>query len=96
MSASPALPSAEPRIFAVEGMTCAACAARIERVLQHVPGLASAHVNLATNRAHIEAGPEITDALVIEAIEDAGYTATRLAANRLPGQPTGIPMTKPA
>ncbi len=88
MSASPALPSVEPRIFAVEGMTCAACAARIERVLQHVPGLASAHVNLATNRAHIEAGPEIADALVIEAIEDAGYSAARLAVNRLPGQPT--------
>ncbi len=89
MSASPAIPAAEPRIFAVEGMTCAACAARIERVLQQVPGLASAHVNLATNRAHIAAGPEIADALVIGAIEDAGYAATRLESNRLPGQANG-------
>lgn len=58
MNASPALPIAEPRIFVVEGMTCAACAARIERVLQQVPGLDSAHVNLATNRAHVAAGPD--------------------------------------
>ncbi|MCU0817989.1 MAG: cadmium-translocating P-type ATPase [Beijerinckiaceae bacterium] len=78
--------SPEPRIFAVEGMTCAACAARIERVLQHVPGLASAHVNLATNRAHVEAGPDIADSVVIGAIEDAGYAATRLEPNRLPGK----------
>lgn len=82
-------PAAEPRIFVIEGMTCAACAARIERVLQQVPGLDSAHVNLATNRAHIEAGAEIADSRVIEAIGDAGYGATRLEANRLPGAPMG-------
>ncbi|MCA3670241.1 MAG: heavy metal translocating P-type ATPase, partial [Methylobacterium sp.] len=87
MNASPALPIAEPRIFVVEGMTCAACAARIERVLQQVPGLDSAHVNLATNRAHVAAGPDFSDALVIEAIEDAGYAAARLDIHRPPGVP---------
>lgn len=86
IAAASALHPAEPRVFAVEGMTCAACAARIERVLAQVPGLDSAHVNLATNRAHVSAGPDIADTLVIGAIEDAGYAATRLAADRLPGE----------
>ncbi|MCA3599100.1 MAG: cadmium-translocating P-type ATPase [Methylobacterium sp.] len=85
MIAAPALPVAEPRIFSVEGMTCAACAARVEHVLQQVPGLDSAHVNLATNRAHVAAGPDFPDSLVIAAIEDAGYAATRLDVHRVRG-----------
>jgi Cu+-exporting ATPase len=37
--------------FAIVGMTCASCVKRVERALTGVPGVASAHVNLATERA---------------------------------------------
>jgi len=39
--------------FAVEGMTCGSCAARIQRVLGRQPGVASAEVNFATSKARV-------------------------------------------
>ena len=39
--------------FDVEGMTCGACAARVERVLGRQDGVSSAEVNFATGRAHV-------------------------------------------
>lgn len=46
--------------LAVTGMTCAACAARIERRLNRVPGL-EATVNYATERARITVDAELLD-----------------------------------
>ncbi|TXD75232.1 heavy-metal-associated domain-containing protein, partial [Ralstonia pseudosolanacearum] len=37
----------------IEGMTCAACAGRVERALRAVPGVTQASVNLATERARV-------------------------------------------
>jgi Cu+-exporting ATPase len=42
----------------VEGMTCAACAARVERGLAALPGVTVAHVNLASGRATVAFDPE--------------------------------------
>ena len=44
----------------VQGMTCAACAARIEKNLNRAPGVRQARVNFATNRAAIEYDPRQT------------------------------------
>jgi Cu+-exporting ATPase len=57
------------------GMTCANCAATIERTLQsRVPGVVSASVNFATERATVEYVPgAVTRRDLIRAIEDAGY-----------------------
>ena len=60
--------------FRVEGMTCAACVARVERVLTKVPGVAAANVNLAAGQASVvvdEDGPAA--AALFDAIEGAGY-----------------------
>ncbi|MGY6695599.1 MAG: heavy metal translocating P-type ATPase [Roseinatronobacter sp.] len=57
----------------IDGMTCASCVGRVERALQAVPGVAKAHVNLATERASIS-GSADTEAL-IAAIDHAGYVA---------------------
>ena len=38
--------------LAIRGMTCASCVARVEKALGRVPGVLSASVNLATERAH--------------------------------------------
>ncbi|ACA16154.1 heavy metal translocating P-type ATPase [Methylobacterium sp. 4-46] len=57
----------------VEGMTCASCTGRVERVLKAVPGVTSASVNLATRRATIELAPDNHPGALAEAIADAGY-----------------------
>lgn len=62
--------------LAVEGMTCAACSARIEKVLNRQPGV-SGHVNLATNRAEIDFVPGLSSVEdLIATIRKAGYGAT--------------------
>ncbi len=60
----------------IEGMTCASCVARVEKALKKVPGVVSAEVNLATEKAQVSMQGETTtpDAL-IAAVEKAGYTA---------------------
>ena len=58
----------------IEGMTCAACVARVEKVLKRVPGVAAAEVNLATNRARVT-GAGLDAAALRAAVERAGYAA---------------------
>jgi Cu+-exporting ATPase len=54
------------------GMTCAACAARIEKVLNRAPGVRAA-VNLATETAHVEFdGDKATPETLIEVVRGAG------------------------
>ena len=60
----------------VTGMTCAACAARIERSLGKAEGVAEAAVNLATERAMVRFDPAVTDLTrIVEVIRGAGYDA---------------------
>ncbi|MCA9623426.1 MAG: copper ion binding protein, partial [Myxococcales bacterium] len=61
----------------IEGMTCATCSQRVEKVLRKQPGVASAQVNLATEVATVAVTPGVAtvDALV-EAVEAAGYGAS--------------------
>ncbi len=56
------------------GMTCAACASRIEKTLNRLPGV-SASVNLATERARVRVPPGAGTRSLIEAVERAGYGA---------------------
>jgi len=64
----------------ISGMTCAACAARIERRLNRTDGV-SATVNYATERARVCFDPQMIDiAAVIAAVERTGYGA-RLSGN---------------
>ncbi len=58
----------------ISGMTCAACSARLEKVLARVPGVASASVNLALEQASI-AGAGIDPAELVAAVEGAGFGA---------------------
>ncbi len=64
------------------GMTCAACAARIEKVLNRLPGV-SAAVNFATESARVDYTPTapVTTETLIHAVEKAGYGAHLKTAN---------------
>jgi len=46
-------PDTDEHTLLIEGMTCASCVTRLERVLQKVPGVVDASVNLATEKARI-------------------------------------------
>ena len=58
----------------IEGMTCASCVARIERSLNKVEGVQSVNVNLATERADIQASGFVDRKALVQAVEDAGYS----------------------
>ncbi len=58
----------------VRGMTCAACVGRVERSLNTLPGIESAQVNLATERATVTFDPQqVAPQQIIATVEDAGY-----------------------
>ncbi|GLQ65129.1 heavy metal translocating P-type ATPase [Gluconobacter kondonii] len=64
--------------LSLSGMTCAACAARIEKILNRQPSV-QASVNFAAERAHINYIPGVVEpADLIGKIEKAGFGATRL------------------
>ncbi len=64
--------------FDIQGMTCAACSARVQRAASDVPGVTEANVNLLKNSMELDFdGTDATAAAVVAAIEDAGYGALR-------------------
>jgi cation-transporting ATPase V len=74
----------------VEGMTCASCAARIERVLGRRPGVADARVNFATRRAWVGFDPAVVDVAALSAaVSRLGYAAT-------PVEPDDVDEDEPA
>ncbi|MGF6917660.1 heavy metal translocating P-type ATPase [Paraburkholderia sp. 40] len=75
-----ATPAATPGTIELEigGMTCAACALRVEKALAKVPGVARASVNLATETAtvHPQGTASADTGALIAAVRKAGYEAT--------------------
>jgi P-type Cu+ transporter len=76
--------------LALEGMTCASCALRIEKGLKKVPGVAEAGVNLATERATVTFDPasaSLDD--LLQKVDTVGYKAVPLAEEQpAPGAAT--------
>jgi len=68
--------------LAIGGMTCAACAARVQKRLGGIDGV-TATVNFATGRALVEAPPSVPAGRLIEAVRRAGYEADLI---RPPGE----------
>ncbi|KAA8970167.1 cation-translocating P-type ATPase [Mycobacterium sp.] len=58
----------------LSGLSCASCAARVERGLNQLAGV-RATVNFAVERAHVEHDPTVSAADLIRAVEMAGYRA---------------------
>ncbi len=72
-----ARPAAGARIdIPVEGMTCAACQAGVQKALQRQPGVLDASVNLMMKSAAVSYDPAVTSPeALVEAIRDTGYEA---------------------
>ena len=77
----------------IGGMTCAACAARVQAKLRKVPGV-TASVNLSAERAYITAPAQLSARDLIDVVEAAGYTA-ELRAVRSPWSETGSTTARP-
>ncbi|MBP0594849.1 copper-translocating P-type ATPase [Paraburkholderia sp. LEh10] len=67
--------------LAIGGMTCAACSGRVEKTLARIPGVTSASVNLATEKATVTTNGAVGVDQLIAAVTKAGYQATPLAAD---------------
>jgi Cu+-exporting ATPase len=70
-----AAPTAAKRELAITGMTCASCVRSVETALAHVPGVASAEVNLANERATVRLTDSVAPDALVHAVERAGYGA---------------------
>ena len=82
-NASAAAVGARPAVrnieLSVSGMTCAACAARIEKKLSAVDAGVVAAVNFATGRATVSTPEAVSAQALIAAVEGAGYAAQEIA-----------------
>ncbi|MCG2576961.1 heavy metal translocating P-type ATPase [Dechloromonas sp. XY25] len=58
----------------IDGMSCATCAGRVEKALLKVPGVLDAWVNLATDKATVEALSSTTFSMLAAPVVKAGYT----------------------
>jgi len=61
----------------VEGMTCGHCSARVEAVLNGIPGV-SARVNLEEKSAELTVPTQVSEAALRQAVEEAGYTVVSI------------------
>ncbi|HSR35559.1 MAG TPA: copper ion binding protein, partial [Desulfurivibrionaceae bacterium] len=69
--------------LALGGMSCASCAARIEKVVSGMDGVRSMQVNLATESGTVVFDPaQVTQRAIREAIERIGFKATVAVAGR--------------
>jgi Cu2+-exporting ATPase len=68
------------RQFLVEGMSCAACQARVEKAVSKVSGVKSCSVSLLTNSMGVEGTASDND--IIKAVVDAGYSAKLKGADK--------------
>ena len=72
----------ETRELKIVGMTCASCVTRVETALTKVPGVVSASVNLATEKAEVEGiSGLLRPADLVRAVDAAGYDAEILTGD---------------
>ncbi len=91
------LPNHQTLILDIDGMTCQACASRIEKVLNKKPAIAAADVNFANEVAHIQFDPEQTTAeQILEWVTKTGFHATLQPTEAVFEQPeatTPVPLS---
>ncbi|MEU7865014.1 HAD-IC family P-type ATPase, partial [Nonomuraea sp. NPDC049141] len=92
MTTKPLLTAPNQIELAIGGMTCASCAARIEKKLNRMDGV-TATVNYATEKATVRYADEVTPDDLIATVEKTGYTAALPPPPRSAGDaPTAEPV----
>ncbi|MWN32737.1 MULTISPECIES: heavy metal translocating P-type ATPase [unclassified Gilliamella] len=64
--------------FIVEDMSCASCVGRVEKALKKVDGVVDVSVNLATEKATVDADEHVTLESLMSAVDNAGYHAVKI------------------
>jgi len=59
----------------VDGMSCSACAGRVEKALSAIPGVASATVDLAAATARVSFNATVDTQVLTNTLNEAGYPA---------------------
>ena len=72
--------------FKVNGMTCAACSARVETVTKAVNGVDKAEVNLMAGTMKVQCNTDCTEAIV-QAVANAGYDASVFGSKKVVEEP---------
>ena len=65
-------PAGDSRIYTVQGMTCAHCAASVHEEVSQIPGVEAVEVQLSSGRLEV-AGRGLDDGAVRAAVAEAGY-----------------------
>jgi len=65
----------------IEGMTCASCAANVEKALSKVRGVGESRVNAIVGKAIVEVSDEVTEDQIRAAVKDAGFITTNVEIN---------------
>ena len=73
MNAGPPLSDRERIQFSIEGMSCAACAARIESALKDLPGVEAAYVNFATASSLVRHTSQLDTSAIVQIVTQLGY-----------------------
>lgn len=61
------------KLLIVEGMSCGHCSARVQKALMALEGVSKATVNLESKEVMIEIVGDLSNDILTETIEDAGY-----------------------
>ncbi|NLF29144.1 MAG: copper-translocating P-type ATPase [Clostridiales bacterium] len=78
------------QMLSIRGMTCAACAQRIEKAVRKLPGVQQASVNLASEKLFVEYdGDQIQLEAIKEAVVKAGYEVVERAGSQMATIPIG-------
>ncbi|HEX8092771.1 MAG TPA: heavy metal translocating P-type ATPase [Jatrophihabitans sp.] len=89
MSTAPPLTATDRAVeLDIGGMTCASCAARVEKKLNKLPGV-TASVNYATETAKVRFPESLTEADLVATVEATGYTAAPSRPAVQPGAAAG-------
>jgi len=79
----------DKRTYVIEGMTCSACANRVERVVKKLEGIEGASVNFATEKLTLSMdGAIINDEKIIATVDKAGYKL--IEESKVKKQSTGL------
>ena len=65
--------------FQVSGMSCAHCETAIRGEVSRIPGVEAVEVSAATGRLIVTSAASVADEQVLEAVDEAGYSAARVA-----------------